>query len=67
MKDDELKALLEANQRLLLILGYASNFICERGKQLKSQQNLIEIEKYEWLMSAIENVVYLNKPLPPMP
>lgn len=26
-----------------------------------------EIIKYEWIIEAIENLVYLDKPLPPMP
>jgi len=52
--------ILAKNQQLLLLLGYASALIfqCEP---------YIEKNKYDWILEAISNVVYLDKPMPPMP
>lgn len=55
--------LFHMNQRLNLVLGYAMGFIMPYGKAFENDQK----ERYEWLKKAIENLVYLDKPLPPMP
>ncbi len=59
---DEIKQLTHLNQRLLLLIGYASGFICQVERKTADDE-----KKYRWLMTAIENLVYLDKPLPPMP
>lgn len=59
-EDDQLQHM---NLRLLLILGYAMAFVMPYGKTLTGDDK----EKYRWLVKAVENVVYLDKPLPEMP
>jgi hypothetical protein len=63
MTDDEEKKLIYMNYRLLLILGYAMGFIFNDSKQYTDKEK----EQYDWLNAAVQNVVYLDKPLPPMP
>lgn len=61
MTDTEIEKLIHMNQRLQLLLGYALAFIHPRA--------LIDddIIKYKWLTKSVENLLYLDKPLPPMP
>ncbi len=61
--DDEVDRMLHMTQRLNLILGYAMGFIMPYGRTLKGEDK----EKYKWLVQAVENLLYLNKPLPRMP
>jgi hypothetical protein len=61
-KDKEIEKLVHMNQRLLLIVGYAASFVCDTPIHNNSDKL-----KYDWLMQAIENLVYLDKPLPRMP
>jgi hypothetical protein len=63
MKELDNERLIHIIQRLSLILGYASGFISDYAKTLPE----IDKDKYYWLINAIENVLYLDKPLPPMP
>jgi hypothetical protein len=63
MTDNEIEKLIHANQRLNLVLGYAMAFIFEYSKNLPESEQ----EKYDWLCNAIENIVYLDKPLTRMP
>ena len=62
MKEIEIEKIVQTNQRLLLILGYAVGFI--QNVPLSTSKDQLQ---YEWLIKAIENGVYLDKPLPPMP
>lgn len=62
MNDKEIQKLCHMNQRLNLVLGYAMGFI--KKDTIKTQE---DIKKYKWLISAIENLIYLDKPLPPVP
>ena len=63
MNEIEIEKIIHMNQRLLLILGYAMGFVMPYGKKLSGDDK----EKYQWLVKAVENLVYLDKPLPPMP
>jgi hypothetical protein len=63
MTDEQIKDLIHMNQRLSLILGYSSCFLHEYRNIFSSNDK----EKFEWLNKAIENLFYLNKPLPEMP
>ncbi len=63
MKDEEIDKMIHMNQRLSLILGYAMGFVMPYSRKLTGEDK----EKYQWLISAIENLLYLDKPLPPMP
>ncbi len=62
MTDDEIEKLVYTNQRLLLIIGYAMGFIMNTPRNSKKDE-----KKYQWLVNAIDNLVYLDKPLPTMP
>lgn len=63
MTNEEIEKLIQMNERLNLVLGYAMGFI-------KPPMNTTEDEvylKYKWLVTSIENLLYLDKPLPRMP
>jgi hypothetical protein len=60
MSEDEINKIIGKDQELLLLLGYAMGAIFNFEK-------LIEKEKYDWLLEAVNNVVYLDKPIPPKP
>lgn len=59
---DEIEKIIHMNQRLNLILGYAMGFVTKSAIINKEDD-----EKYKWLIKAVENLIYLDKPLPPMP
>ena len=63
MKKENIEKLIHMNQRLNLVLGYTLGFIIPYEEHFKDRDR----EKYEWLMKAIENIVYLDKPLPLIP
>lgn len=60
MTNEEINKLINCNQRLLILLGYATSMLFEC-------ENNINKKQFEWFKQAIENVVYLDKPLPPFP
>lgn len=70
MTDDQIEKLIHMKERLLLVLGYSAAVMCELmveiGKRLNANEEY-KNEKYQWVFDAIENLVYLEKPLPPMP
>jgi hypothetical protein len=60
---EEIKRINHLNERLLLVMGVATSVIMELGKY-------VPVEKKDgiyWVIEAIENLVYLDKPLPPFP
>lgn len=60
MKDNELiDKLNKKNMDLCIILGIISYTIIEDKKFLEKNKNFCD-----WMMEAIENVVYLDKELP---
>ena len=63
MNVDNVDKLIQMNQRLLLVMGYATSVILELGKHVPEESKL----GVYWVIEAIENIVYLDKPLPPMP
>ncbi len=63
MTEANIDKIMLMNQRLLLVMGYATSVILDLHHH-------IPIEKKEgcyWVVDAMENIVYLDKPLPPMP
>lgn len=60
MNEKEIEKLIHMNQRLNLVLGYAIGFIMPYGQTLEGN----DLEKYRWLCNAIDNLCYLDKPLP---
>lgn len=62
MYDINIKELIDSNHRLSLLLGYSMSFITTTSRLTEDDE-----KKYQWLIKSIENVLYLNKPLPVMP
>lgn len=65
MTNEEIEKLVHMNQRLFLLLGYGSSFIHEFKEKICNNER--GKKQYDWYMKAIENLVYLDKPLPPAP
>ncbi len=63
-KELDIQALIDTNYRVLTLLGIAVSFVMDY-KKLETYHD--QSDKCDWFLQAIENVVYLNKPLPPMP
>jgi hypothetical protein len=63
MKELDINKLIDMNCRVLILLGYGTACMLELEKFLP------EDKKYgvRWFVQAMENVVYLDEPLPPMP
>jgi hypothetical protein len=62
MTEDNINKLIQMNERLLLIMGHATYLILDLAKDAQEENKHIS-----WIIKAIENVVYLDKPLPKMP
>ena len=65
MKDDQTEKLIHMNQRLLLLLGYATSFVMSYKDSPYTDTK--QDEKIDWFLKSVENVVYLDKPLEKMP
>lgn len=63
MDENNIDKLIQMNQRLLLVMGYATSVILELGKHIPEEKK----DGVYWVIEAIENIVYLDKPLPPIP
>jgi hypothetical protein len=64
MKEIDIEQLINMNYRVLTLLGMATSIIMDY-KNLSAYHD--NSAKCNWFMDAITNVVYLNKPIPPMP
>lgn len=60
MKEQDVKHLIDMNSRLLLVLGYGTAVMLELGKYLPEENK----SGLYWFIQAMENLVYLDKPLP---
>jgi hypothetical protein len=63
MTDEEIKRIINMNQRILLVMGVITSVILEVGKYVPEEKK----EGIYWIIDAVENLVYLDKPLPPLP
>lgn len=63
-KEISVQDLIDANFRILLLLGYATSIV---GSYQRLEAYHDDSEKCKWFFDAIQAVVYENKPLPPMP
>lgn len=63
MTDDNINRLIQMNARLLLVMGYATSVILEISNRIPEDKK----QGVYWVIEAMENIVYLDKPLPPMP
>ena len=64
MTDEQIERLVHMNQRLNLLLGYATGLLKIPDCSKDDDEYWV---KMKWLSKAIENIVYLDKPFPPMP
>lgn len=64
---DKLKELIEINHKLSLILGFATTTLLETCESIGAELSEPIKIAVEWVLEATENVVYLNKALPPFP
>lgn len=63
MDKEEIEKLIHMNQRLSLVTGYAMSLIFSHMGEFDEK----ELIQYKWLCQAMDNLFYLDKPLPPMP
>ena len=63
MTDEDIDKLVKINQRLLLVMGYGTSVMMELGKHLPHDKK----DGVNWYFKAVQNIVYLDQPLPPMP
>jgi hypothetical protein len=57
MTEEQVNRIIGMNQSLCMLLGYVTGMIITGSDPVRQ----------EWFESAIENVIYLNKPIPPFP
>ncbi len=64
MTDEQIQKLVDTNYRVLTLLGYATALIVDFKSlhEYHDQSNMCD-----WFLNAVNNVVYLNKPLPEFP
>ena len=60
MTEEQINKIIGMNQQLLLLLGFATALIA-------TVDAYVDPKKAKWLDYAINNLVYLDKPIPPMP
>ncbi len=63
MDDKEIEHIYSMNNRLLLVMGFATSVLIDMSRLLKNGED----PRLAWIIQAIDNIVYQNKPLPPMP
>ncbi len=61
--ESDIEKLIQMNQRLSLVMGYAMSLLFEYSETLPEFKK----DKYYWLIEAVANLIYLDKPLPRMP
>ena len=67
---EKLMKLIDTNYKLLTILVFASAVMRELMNEIGMRLDQTEEyrnESYDWVFTAIENLIYLDKPIPPMP
>lgn len=64
MNEISVKDLIDANYRILLLLGYATAIVSDYQSLEAYHDNS---EKCKWFFDAVQAVVYEKKPLPPQP
>lgn len=64
MNEINVQDLIDANFRILLLLGYATSIV---GSYRRLEAYHDDEAQCKWFFDAVQAVVYENKPLPPMP
>lgn len=62
-KEINIENIINMNYRVLMLLGIATSIIMDYEDYKTVEGN----KKIDWLMKAIQDVVYENKPIPEMP
>lgn len=63
MKKEKIQEIIDMKNRLLLVLGYGAAIMFELRHYLPQDKK----DGLNWYLEAINNIVYMDKPLPPMP
>lgn len=63
MTNEEIEKIIKINQQLLLVLGFGTSIILDKRNSSYRESD----DKVSWFIQAVENIVYLDKPLPPIP
>ncbi len=63
MTDEQIKNIIDTNFRILILLGYSTSLVMEYKNFLVKESK--EHKKCEWFIQALNDVIYLQKPLPP--
>jgi hypothetical protein len=67
-KELDIQELINMNYRVLTILGYGMAVMFKMNDVIEDfTGRKYDHQGFEWYKKAIEDVVYRNKPLPPMP
>lgn len=62
-KELDMQNILDMNYRVLTLLGMVTSLLidCKNGRPRSDHY------KFDWFLQALNDVVYHNKPIPPLP
>lgn len=63
-KEIDIENIISMNYRALTLLGIATSMVIDYQRLEAYHDNS---DKCDWFMKAIQDVVYENKPIPPLP
>lgn len=63
IKQIHIKELIDKNFILFTLMGFAVSLLIDAFKNRPESDK----DKYYWFLNAVENIVYHNKPPPPLP
>jgi hypothetical protein len=63
MTDEDIQKLIQTNQRLLYLIGYASSFLFSVKDHIIDDDK----EKFEWFKKAVTATVYCDERWPEVP
>lgn len=63
MKELDINDIVNMNYRVLTLLGMVTSLLidCKNGRPRCDHY------KFDWFLQALNDVVYMNKPIPPLP
>lgn len=64
MKEERIQEIIDMNYRVLTLLGMAASIIMDY-KTLEAYHD--NSEKCDWFLNALNDVIYLKKPIPAFP
>ena len=60
MTNEEIEKIIKINHQLLMVLGFGLSIILEIRRDSYRECD----DKMSWFIQAVENIIYLDKPLP---